>query len=69
VIIAKGNSTALRFGGLEQALSVPYTQIRLFGKPEVAGERRVGVALALGETVAQARDMGKASADSVDIVL
>lgn len=69
VIIAKGNSTALRFGGLEQALSVPDTQIRLFGKPEVAGERRVGVALALGETVAQARDMAKASADSVDIVL
>jgi phosphoribosylglycinamide formyltransferase 2 len=54
---------------LEQALSVPDTQIRLFGKPEVAGERRVGVALALGETVAQARDMAKASADSVDIVL
>ena len=69
VIIAKGNSTALRFRGLEQALSVPDTQIRLFGKPEVAGERRVGVALALGETVAQARDMAKASADSVDIVL
>ena len=69
VIIAKGNSTALRFDGLEQALSVPDTQIRLFGKPEVAGERRVGVALALGETVAQARDMAKASADSVDIVL
>jgi phosphoribosylglycinamide formyltransferase 2 len=69
VIIAKGHSTDLRFGGLEQALAVPDTQIRLFGKPEVAGERRVGVALALGDTVAQARDTAKASAAAVDIVL
>lgn len=69
VIIAKGHSTDLRFGGLEQALAVPDTQIRLFGKPEVAGERRVGVALALGDTVEQARDAARASAAAVDIVL
>ena len=69
VIIAKGNSTALRFGGLEQALAVPDTQIRLFGKPEVAGERRVGVALALGDDLQSARETAKAAATSVDIVL
>ncbi|MEL0048511.1 MAG: formate-dependent phosphoribosylglycinamide formyltransferase [Gammaproteobacteria bacterium] len=69
VIIAKGNSTALRFGGLEQALAVPDTQIRLFGKPEVAGERRVGVALALGDDLQSARETAKAAAASVDIVL
>ena len=69
VIIAKGNSTALRFGGLEQALAVPDTQIRLFGKPEVAGERRVGVALALGDDLQSARETAKTAAASVDIVL
>lgn len=69
VIIAKGHSTALQFGGLEKALSVPDTQIRLFGKPEVAGERRVGVALALGNTVEQARETAKAAAASVHITL
>jgi len=69
VVIAKGNSTSLRFGGLEQALAVPDTQIRLFGKPEVAGERRVGVALALGESVEQARATAMAAAASIEVIL
>jgi len=69
VILAKGHSTALSFGGLEQALAVPDTQIRLFGKPEVAGERRVGVALALGDDIDQARAVAMAGAASVNIVL
>ena len=43
------HSQSLSFSGLEQAMAQPATQLRLFGKPEVAGQRRVG-ALALGET-------------------
>lgn len=69
VITAKGHSKALRFGGLEQALAAADTQLRLFGKPEVAGERRVGVALALGENVEQARTRAQAAADAVIIHL
>jgi len=36
-------------------LSEPDTQIRLFGKPEVSGKRRMGVALALGDNIESAR--------------
>ena len=39
VILAAGHSQSLSFGGLDEALAEPDTQLRLFGKPEVAGER------------------------------
>ncbi|NND66976.1 MAG: formate-dependent phosphoribosylglycinamide formyltransferase, partial [Halioglobus sp.] len=48
VILVQGASTQTCFGNLEQALAEPDTSIRLFGKPEVAGKRRMGVALARG---------------------
>jgi phosphoribosylglycinamide formyltransferase 2 len=40
---------------LAQALMQPDTDLRIFGKPEVQGERRMGVALALGDNVDQAK--------------
>jgi len=46
VILAEGESTQLQFGNLAAALSEPQTEVRLFGKPEVIGQRRMGVALA-----------------------
>ena len=69
VILAEGHSQSLSFGGLAEALAEPDTQLRLFGKPEVAGERRVGVALALAESIEGARDKALRSAGSVDIHL
>lgn len=69
VILAQGHSQSLSFGGLAQALAEPDTQLRLFGKPEVAGERRVGVALALAKSIEGARDKALRSAGSVDIHL
>jgi phosphoribosylglycinamide formyltransferase 2 len=51
VVLVEGDSSAVRFTGLDEALAEPDTQIRLFGKPEVRGERRMGVALALGADV------------------
>ena len=56
VVLVEGTSKAVRFTGLEQALAEPDTALRLFGKPEVAGERRMGVALALGGDIEQARE-------------
>ena len=50
-------------------MAQPDTQLRLFGKPEVAGERRVGVALALGESIESARNKALVSADAVLIHL
>lgn len=55
VVLVEGESRAIRFGGLAAALSTPDTQVRLFGKPEVQGERRMGVALALADSIDGAR--------------
>ena len=67
VILAQGTSSALSFGGLEQALRETDTQIRLFGKPSVDGARRVGVALALAATPEDARSKAMRVSDKVAI--
>ena len=69
VILAHGDSSQVAFGNLDAALAAPDTQIRLFGKPQVRGERRMGVALARAETVAAARAKAIAAAAAVDVLL
>lgn len=69
VILVEGDSDHVVFGNLYEALKEPDTQIRLFGKPEVHGERRMGVALARGETIEQALKKAKDVAKSVKITL
>ena len=64
-ILVEGESRAVTYGGLDDALAEPGTSLRLFGKPEVAGRRRMGVALALGETLANARAKARCAAASV----
>jgi len=54
-LLVKGNSDAMTFGNLAEALAQPDTDLRLFGKPEVKGERRLGVGLALGADCDEAR--------------
>ena len=51
VILVEGESTQMTYGNLLQALAEPDTQLRLFGKPEVKGSRRLGVGLALADDV------------------
>jgi phosphoribosylglycinamide formyltransferase 2 len=69
VILVSGESQNVQFGNLEKALSVPNTQLRLFGKPEVSGRRRMGVALATGDSIEQAREMANKCAATVDVAL
>ncbi|EPT9248903.1 formate-dependent phosphoribosylglycinamide formyltransferase [Photobacterium damselae] len=45
VVLAEGTSNTIQFSGLDQALIEPNTQVRLFGKPEIHGRRRLGVVL------------------------
>jgi phosphoribosylglycinamide formyltransferase 2 len=60
----EGESQSITYANLENALTEPDTQIRLFGKPNVSGKRRMGVALARGADVENARDKArKASAE------
>jgi phosphoribosylglycinamide formyltransferase 2 len=65
VILVSGESDNVQFGNLETALAAPNTQLRLFGKPEVAGRRRMGVALATANSTDEARDIANKSADAV----
>ncbi|PCJ17386.1 MAG: phosphoribosylglycinamide formyltransferase 2 [Gammaproteobacteria bacterium] len=65
VILAEGQSTSLGFANLEQALNKPDTQLRLFGKPEVNGRRRMGVGLALGDSIEHAREKAEYVSDTV----
>jgi phosphoribosylglycinamide formyltransferase 2 len=58
-----------RFANLEMALSLPDTQLRLFGKPRVEGQRRVGVVIARGEDIEDARGSARAAAEAVVITL
>jgi phosphoribosylglycinamide formyltransferase 2 len=46
---------------------VPNTQLRLFGKPEVSGRRRMGVALATADSIEKAREIANECAAAVDV--
>jgi phosphoribosylglycinamide formyltransferase 2 len=54
-LLVDGNSNNVRFENVDRALTEPDTAIRLFGKPEVRGHRRMGVSLALASSIEQAR--------------
>ncbi|OIO70366.1 MAG: phosphoribosylglycinamide formyltransferase 2 [Zetaproteobacteria bacterium CG1_02_53_45] len=68
-LVVEGDSTQVAFGNLEQALAEPDTQIRLFGKPEVHGKRRMAVTLARGGSVEEARQKAVAAAHSITVSL
>lgn len=65
VILIEGHSENVRFSGIEAALAQPDTQLRLFGKPEVQGERRMGVCMALGKTIEEARAKANTASASI----
>ena len=69
VVLAHGTSKHPSFADLDIALARPATQLRLFGKPDVDGERRMGVALANGESIDEARRKARAVAAAVRIEL
>jgi len=69
VILVEGHSSQVRYGNLDTALAAPETQLRLFGKPEVSGHRRMGVALARGASVEEALDKATRASRAVSITL
>lgn len=54
-IVVEGDTDKVVFGNLDQVLAEEGVQIRIFGKPEVVGHRRLGVILAIADTVEEAR--------------
>lgn len=67
-LLVKAESNRVVFGNLEQALAAPDTDLRLFGKPEVHGERRMGVALALGQSCDEAREKARQVVAAVEVL-
>jgi phosphoribosylglycinamide formyltransferase 2 len=64
-VLLEGRSRDVRFHDVGRALEEPDTQLRLFGKPEVAGRRRMGVTLALGRDLGEARDKARRAAAAI----
>ena len=67
VIRPDGNSTSPVFHDVDKALAEPDTSLFLFGKPEIAGHRRMGVALALGRTIEEAKEKALRAANAVRV--
>ncbi len=65
VIYGGMDEKGIAFAGLEQALAVPRSDLRLFGKPEAFAKRRMGVAVANADTVGEARRRAKQAAGQV----
>jgi len=62
-LLVDGTSSSIRYTDIDRALAQPDTALRLFGKPEVRGHRRMGVSLALGASIDEARAKARAMTD------
>ena len=67
VVLATEQADEVVFEGLEQALAVPGSKVRLFGKPDARPGRRMGVALAVGDTVETARQRAAEAALAIRV--
>ncbi|MDZ4725606.1 MAG: formate-dependent phosphoribosylglycinamide formyltransferase [Leptospira sp.] len=67
-ILFTGNQKDPVFTGIKKALDQPGVDLRLFGKPEVIGKRRMGVSLAKGKTIQEAREKACSLRDSIQLL-
>ncbi len=65
VVLVHGKSDNIVYSGMDEALQLPDTQLRLFGKPNVDGERRMGVCLARGKDIEDARSKANGMAEKI----
>jgi phosphoribosylglycinamide formyltransferase 2 len=66
-LLGEGHGRDIRFHGAAEALAEADTDLRLFGKPEVAGKRRLGVALARADSIDAAREKARRVAAAIRI--
>ncbi|HNX24632.1 MAG TPA: formate-dependent phosphoribosylglycinamide formyltransferase [Spirochaetota bacterium] len=64
-ILADGDSSDILYENIDDSITEDFTSIRIFGKPEVRGHRRMGVGLALGSTIEEARSKARKVRDTV----
>ena len=68
-LLVTGHSDNVRFDGLNEALAMPGTQLRLFGKPQVSGHRRMGVTLAKAASIDEARRIAREACEAIRVTL
>jgi len=68
-VLVEGDSSEVQFGNLAEVLAQPDTQLRLFGKPNVSGQRRMAVTLARGADIDEARAKAHQAASAMQINL
>jgi len=68
-LLVEGESEKVTYGNLAEALADSDTQLRLFGKPQVKGKRRMGVTLARGNTIEEAREKARKAIKAIEITL
>ncbi|EGQ9276763.1 TPA: formate-dependent phosphoribosylglycinamide formyltransferase [Vibrio vulnificus] len=68
VILGNGQSENIRFDGMSDALEQPQTQLRLFGKPDINGRRRLGVVLTRRSSTEKAVDAAIESAKKIKVI-
>jgi phosphoribosylglycinamide formyltransferase 2 len=68
-LLVQGDSAAMTYGNLGKALEQPDTDLKLFGKPEVRGSRRLGVGLALGSSIDDARKKARDVVAAIEVKL
>jgi len=68
VILGEGHSQNLSYTGIEAALADPQVNVRLFSKPEIDGERRLGVVLATGSSTDEARARAKSAMEKISVI-
>lgn len=68
-ILVDGDSDDIIYENADSAVAEDFTAIRIFGKPEVRGHRRMGVGLALGSTIEEAREKARKVRDTVKFTM
>ncbi|MDE5969596.1 MAG: formate-dependent phosphoribosylglycinamide formyltransferase [Muribaculaceae bacterium] len=66
-VVVEGNTTCIEMENLEKVLEEPGTQMRIFGKPEINGHRRMGVILARGESVEVAKAKAERAYNNLEV--
>ena len=66
-VVVEGNTDKVVFGNLDKVLAEPNVQVRIFGKPEVKGHRRMGVILARGESVEDALAKAEKAYETLEV--
>ncbi len=69
VLLVQGQSAAMRYRGLDTAIADTDTEVRLFGKPDINGSRRLGVALAKADSIEAARDKANTASAALNVDL